>query len=713
MNEGNWRMRALAVFLAAVAVFSSEISAQAAPAKGECWAVLIGIGVYQVAGVPNLSCTVNDVKKIGSTLKKLGGYDQARILEMTDESSERFQPCKANIEREVAQILKKVRPGDTVFLYFSGHGFLDADGRLYLAANDCDPSRATETGVRVQWLRELLDQCPAALKLLVLDACHAGSEKGAANDSIRSIPTKSLEETFKDAAGVYTLASSKASERSLIWEAQDQSLFSYWLNLGLRGHADQNADGRVTAGELYDYIHRNVTAIAEKVLHKPQTPVRSVGTDLPGEPVVICPKPVSLKEVLSEMAELLASTVQQEKVACVGLTEFSASTTDVQVAADQAGKIGSAGRYCAAELEQRLKEMSKQQFGVVPCEALQNSLVAKGLTPAQIQTVAAKNMVVEQQPVAGIGRGTVCLRTGRVMTIQCELIDTKHQEILATVGGTAQLSESDWIAFGGSAQVSVQPDQSAPPPPAPSVNPTATPATSVSPSSNDPVANLDQLAANQRHPLEDPNFPYRVQIMVNGEDRVQRYGLFRGNDLYVPLHNNETFQIWVENRTDDYVWMRLLVDGLNTVPERVTEGGRLVEKPCQRVLPSEARPWQLRPKEVNAVKGYYSQTGENGRYNEFKVVRLQDSVIRRDVYSDQLGLISAAFYSAKEKKTKPNSRGIPEFAIDPGQENTENVENAEDLPIGDLQAVVNIHYVSFKALEELKKPGYRESAIGR
>ena len=56
-----------------------------------------------------------------------------------------------------------------------------------------------------------------------------------------------------------TIASSTADQKSQIWEDKQQSLFSYWLDQGLKGHADADNDGNVDIDELYKYVSRQVT----------------------------------------------------------------------------------------------------------------------------------------------------------------------------------------------------------------------------------------------------------------------------------------------------------------------------------------------------------------------------------------------------------------------------------------------------------------------
>ena len=64
--------------------------------------------------------------------------------------------------------------------------------------------------------------------------------------------------------------------------------------------------------------------------------------------------------------------------------------------------------------------------------------------------------------------------------------------------------------------------------------------------------------------MTNPNFEFPVRIYVGGKERP---GHARGNEWFVPLRKGETYEIYVENRSGQPVCMRLLVDGLNTLPD--------------------------------------------------------------------------------------------------------------------------------------------------
>jgi len=58
--------------------------------------------------------------------------------------------------------------------------------------------------------------------------------------------------------------------------------------------------------------------------------------------------------------------------------------------------------------------------------------------------------------------------------------------------------------------------------------------------------------------------------MIGGQERQ---GVFRGNDLFIPVRKGEVYELWIENHAKTLTIMRLLVDGLNTLPEKESTKG--------------------------------------------------------------------------------------------------------------------------------------------
>lgn len=643
--------------------------------RGRLYAVLIGVEKYQRASP--LRYTVRDVEQLAATLRQRGGVPEENILQIVDGASNpALQPLRSNLLAELPQWLAGPLAEDQILVYFSGHGFQDAEGRLYLAPIDCDPKNPQDTGIAIQWLREQIAGCKAGLKTLIIDACHAGTEKG--EEGLSSVTAKDLGEVFRDLGGVVTIASSTAGEKSQIWEAKQQSLFSYWLNQGLKGHADGDGDGEVTIDELYGYVHRRVTQTADAFFPRPQTPVRIVRSGTLGVPAVLRLSPQTLNQVLADVGEQLAWAVEERRLAKVGVLEF---TNDTRLGELLGADFGLLGRCCAAKLEQQLVDLSADKYGVVNRRRLQSALEDEEFSLADVGSPEALRRLSETAGgMQALVLGTLRNRTGRTIHIHCELLRTDSEELAGSAGGAALLNESEWAMIGRSVRVTPG-DRRPVLPDSPEAG---------RPETDRVIARLDERAKGP-HPLLDPAFPYGVRIQVGGKERKC---VFRGNDCFVALQKGETYEVWIENKSGQPTLMRLLVDGLNTLPEKLLDKGVLTYAIAAPVSLDEARPWLLDPEQsaVNAVRGFVTKTGVDGELREFTIVDAADSLAARQRFTEQIGVITAAFYAPAK-----DARGIGTAA---GRERAENLDERSGFEVGNLLGVVHIRYVEPGALAD-------------
>ena len=131
---------------------------------------------------------------------------------------------------------------DAVILYFSGHGTPGAivcyDGLL-----------------TYQHIFKMLKGCRATRKIIIADACYAGKMR-----------TSNQQSTSYNSQNVMLFLSSRTNETSQETRYQN-SLFTIFLDRGLRGGADVNKDRRITARELYDFVHKGVIEASNNKQH--------------------------------------------------------------------------------------------------------------------------------------------------------------------------------------------------------------------------------------------------------------------------------------------------------------------------------------------------------------------------------------------------------------------------------------------------------------
>src|SRR4029077_10409603 len=120
-------------------------------------------------------------------------------------------------------------------------------------------------------LKALLVGSPAASRLLIVDACRSGSLiqlKGATPAPSFVVPafTEPVPEGFA------VLTSSAAFEDSQESAALGSSYFTYYVNSGLIGAADQDRDGAVTLSELYAFASSETRAATASSVAGTQNP---------------------------------------------------------------------------------------------------------------------------------------------------------------------------------------------------------------------------------------------------------------------------------------------------------------------------------------------------------------------------------------------------------------------------------------------------------
>ena len=650
----------------------------AEPIQGQ--ALLIGIQNYTKA--PKLPGVSADIRLLEETLVEQGGYKVKSINDSAagDGSMVLSTPERERLQDAIKKWLSDRKSDETVLLYFSGHGFRDGEDRLYLAAKDCDPKNPEPGGIPISWLRERLVACPAKMKLLVLDACHAGSARSAGKGV--TVEAKELTDFFGSIEGLITLASCTGQQQSYLWPAKGQSLFTYWLAQGLSGHADREPLGRITVNELEDFVTGKVRRSAKAVHKADQTPTRLQGPGVT-EDVIVQMRPISYKKLIDNLAEQMDAVIRLEGIERVGIVpQF-----DRDAAGDLLGRdYGLWTANAPAELANRLADKSQGDYRVLAVNAVRELLQEKGITSKDIGKNKSKNIRIEGKNLPALIGGRIESLPARTIALRCTLINLTDQANLGSAVGTALLSGAEPGMNGVSG-------------PAEPVAGTDDPET---PPELRPVS----IDAKTDHPLSDPSFPYRVRIVVKDTDDklIDRQLTFDGNQCHVALRRGEVFHINVTNNSDNPAFARILVDGLNTLPEKSRVKGVHIEprtddwdgeyRQAQPVNLVEAQAWgPLEPGREYGFTGFYLETGADAVYDEFKVVDAQQSFASQAGYTDQLGLITVAFFDLEKKPPPAPDGGKGAHGIGSGgrYKTQTDVYTGDHIP-GRMLAVVHIRY---------------------
>jgi hypothetical protein len=145
-----------------------------------------------------------------------------------------------------------------VYVFFAGHGLASDDGqKMYLLPYDGAPELLDKTAIlRDELFADISAANPRSVTVF-LDTCYSGTTRGT--DMLiasRPIAIKALKQLVPDNFTVMTAARGDQTAKPL--EEAKHGMFSYFLMKGMEGEADQNKDNKITAGELYEYVERNV-----------------------------------------------------------------------------------------------------------------------------------------------------------------------------------------------------------------------------------------------------------------------------------------------------------------------------------------------------------------------------------------------------------------------------------------------------------------------
>lgn len=158
------------------------------------------------------------------------------------------------------------RPDNEIFIFYSGHGVPDANGRqAYLLPYDGNPNYPANSGYDMQQLYSNLGRLNVKQITLFLDSCFSGANR---DNEIILADAKALfisPELPAVAPKVAVFSAAGGSQVSSAYADQQHGLFSYYLMKGLRGEADANGDKKITQQELNSYLAGNVSTTARRL----------------------------------------------------------------------------------------------------------------------------------------------------------------------------------------------------------------------------------------------------------------------------------------------------------------------------------------------------------------------------------------------------------------------------------------------------------------
>ena len=249
-----------------------SIQCTAADEASDLYVLAIGVSHYAEKG-HDLSYAHKDARDLADLLAKNWKRGDTHIKLLID------QDATAKSITEAGVFLEPARPDDTVILFLAGHGLLDREQRFYFGTYDIAFGNPEAKGLPYDAIEMILRGTAARQKLLLVDACHAGTlvaeslrgssealgpvqgvTRGAVAPTNYEKPPSDLAPFLRDllvdigsASGAITIAASAGEEYA--YEDKGNGVFTYSIIEGLKyRNADSNEDGLVSVHELRAYI---------------------------------------------------------------------------------------------------------------------------------------------------------------------------------------------------------------------------------------------------------------------------------------------------------------------------------------------------------------------------------------------------------------------------------------------------------------------------
>ncbi|MFF2363952.1 Rieske 2Fe-2S domain-containing protein [Streptomyces sp. NPDC058122] len=197
-------------------------------------AVLMGTGTYRSSAITDVPAVRGNLTDLTAVLSDSvsGSIPVGRCTVVPDPADARTA-CRAL--RKAADTAE-----DTLLVYFTGHGLVGARGELYLAMADTDPAELRVSGLEYDVLREVVSDCGADNRIVILDCCFSGRAAPALGTVLGQTAIE----------GTYVLASAPPNGVALAPERAAHTAFTGELIELLRNGVPDGPE-LLSLGEIY------------------------------------------------------------------------------------------------------------------------------------------------------------------------------------------------------------------------------------------------------------------------------------------------------------------------------------------------------------------------------------------------------------------------------------------------------------------------------
>jgi hypothetical protein len=237
-------------------------------------AVAIIIGIQDYKRVPRADFANNDAKEFYEYAVRALGVKPEKIKMLLDDEADEINMVKAFENWLPIQVN---RDKTDVYVFFSGHGLPAPDGKsLYFLPHGVDKELLSRTAVAQNEVIAALSAAKPRSVTMFIDACYSGQTR-AGDVLVANAKPVALKSDASVYPANFTVITASANDQiSSSSPDLKHGIFSFYLMKGMEGEADANKDGKITVGEMQDYL-------SDKVARQAMTLNRKQTTQLVGD----------------------------------------------------------------------------------------------------------------------------------------------------------------------------------------------------------------------------------------------------------------------------------------------------------------------------------------------------------------------------------------------------------------------------------------------
>lgn len=220
----------------------------------------VGVEHYQHSKIQRVKYAENDAQAFVDAWKPLATVLSSEVLLS-------LQATKAALWSRFKTFMADVTVGDTVVIFFAGHGYKAGDTN-YITCHDTQPGDIAGTSLPLEDIFDLLRKSKSKKIMLFLDSCHSGMPTQEGMRSIVSEFTPDELKAFcKDSEFHVGFAACKVDEYSWPSTALKHGIWTYCIIQALTGQAKKAFEkGELITGEsLSNYLSVEVPLQVQKI----------------------------------------------------------------------------------------------------------------------------------------------------------------------------------------------------------------------------------------------------------------------------------------------------------------------------------------------------------------------------------------------------------------------------------------------------------------